>query len=92
LLADDHAEILAQTRSVLAGESEIVGSVSNGLDLIDVAAPLDPDVVALAIIMPGLEAARRLKQGCGAQFVFLTVQKRWITRARNVDLVAQLVW
>ncbi len=34
LLADDHAEILAQTANVLAGEFEIVGSVANGLDLI----------------------------------------------------------
>ncbi len=77
LLADDHAEIMAQTRIVLTGEFEIVGSVANGVDLINAAVQLDPDVIVLDITMPGLdgiEAARRLKRsGCRAKLVFLTV-------------------
>jgi DNA-binding NarL/FixJ family response regulator len=79
LLADDHAAILAQTISLLAGEFEIVGTVGNGLDLIKSAAQLDPDVVVLDITMPGLdgiEVARRLKHaGCRAKLVFLTVHE-----------------
>jgi len=79
LLADDHAAILAQTMNLLAGEFEIVGSVGNGLDLIEAAARLDPDVAVLDITMPGLdgiEVARRLKRaGCGANLVFLTVHE-----------------
>ena len=79
LLADDHAEIMMQTRKVLAGEFDIVGSVANGADLIKSAARLDPDVVVLDITMPGLdgiEAARRLKHaGCRAKIVFLTVHE-----------------
>ncbi len=79
LLADDHAEIMTQTRNVLDGEFEIVGSVANGVDLIKAAAQLDPDVIVLDITMPGLngiEAARRLKySGCRAKLVFLTVHE-----------------
>ncbi len=79
LMADDHAEIMTQTRQVLAGEFEIVGSVANGVDLIKAAGQLDPDVVVLDITMPGLdgiEAARRLKRsGCRAKLVFLTVHE-----------------
>jgi DNA-binding NarL/FixJ family response regulator len=78
-LADDHSAILAQTMNVLAREVEIVGSVDNGLDLVKVAAQLDPDVVVLDITMPGLsgiEAARQLtRAGCRAKLVFLTVHE-----------------
>ncbi len=64
---------------MLAGEFEIVGSVGNGLDLVDATVQLDPDVVVLDITMPGLDgikAASRLKQfGCRAKLVFLTVHE-----------------
>jgi DNA-binding NarL/FixJ family response regulator len=79
LLADDHVPVLAQTMNLLAGEFEIAGSVGNGLDLVDAAARLDPDVVVLDITMPGcdgIEAARRLKRAsCHAHLVFLTVHE-----------------
>ncbi|MGC1388313.1 MAG: response regulator transcription factor [Steroidobacteraceae bacterium] len=79
LMADDHAEIMTQTRSVLASEFEIVGSVTNGVDLIKAAAQLDPDVIVLDITMPGLdgiETARQLTRfRCRAKLVFLTVHE-----------------
>lgn len=79
LLADDHVPILAQMMNLLAGEFEIVGSVGNGLDLIEAAARLDPDVVVLDITMPGcdgIDAARQLKRARSrAQLVFLTVHE-----------------
>jgi DNA-binding NarL/FixJ family response regulator len=79
LLADDHAEILTQTRNVLAGEFEIVGAVANGFELLKATAQYDPDVVVLDITMPGLdgiETARRLKKsGCRAKLVFLSVHE-----------------
>jgi DNA-binding NarL/FixJ family response regulator len=63
----------------LSGEIEIVGSVSDGSDLIAAAARLDPDVVVLDISMPGLhgiEAARQLRRvGCRAKLVFLTAHE-----------------
>jgi DNA-binding NarL/FixJ family response regulator len=79
LLADDHAAMLAQAVNRLTGLFEIVGSVSNGLDLLEVAARLKPDVVVLDITMPGMdgiEAARQLQRaGCHAKLVFLTVHQ-----------------
>ena len=90
LLADDHAEIMMQTRNVLAGEFEVVGSVANGADLIKAAAQIDPDVVVLDISMPGLdgiEAARRLKDlGCRAKLVFLSVHEDPDLRARRAAI------
>jgi DNA-binding NarL/FixJ family response regulator len=77
LLADDHAAIMAQAVNRLAGMFEVVGSVGNGLDLLQAAARLKPDVVVLDITMPdmdGIEVARQLrKAGCRAKLVFLTV-------------------
>jgi len=79
LLADDHAAMLGKSVRLLEGEFEIVGTVGNGLDLIQAASRLDPDVVVLDITMPGLdgiEAARRLQHaGVRAKLVFLTVHE-----------------
>ena len=79
LLADDHAAMLAQAVNRLTGTFEIVGSVSNGLDLLEAAARLKPDVVVLDITMPdldGIEVARQLQRaGCHAKLVFLTVHQ-----------------
>ena len=79
LLADDHAAMLAQAVNRLTGLFEIVGSVSNGLDLLEAAARLKPDVVVFDITMPGMdgiEVARQLKRaGCHAKLVFLTVHQ-----------------
>ena len=79
LLADDHAAMLGKTVRLLEGEFAIVGTVGNGLDLLEAALRLDPDVVVLDITMPGLDgiqAARRLRRaGCRAKLVFLTVHE-----------------
>ncbi len=77
LLADDHVAALAQAARVLGEQNEVVATVSNGLEALDAAARLDPDVVVLDISMPGLggfDAARRFKQtGCRTKLIFLTV-------------------
>jgi DNA-binding NarL/FixJ family response regulator len=77
LLADDHPAMLAETARVLGSEHQVVGAVSNGLELLEAARRLDPDLIVLDISMPGLdgfEAARRLKQaGCRSKLLFLTV-------------------
>jgi DNA-binding NarL/FixJ family response regulator len=77
LLADDHPALLAETSRLLSSDYNVVGAVSNGLELLKAAQGLDPDLILLDISMPGLdgfEAARRLKQaGCRSKLVFLTV-------------------
>lgn len=77
LLADDHPGALAQAASRLSEDYEILGTVSNGLELLDAAARFVPDVIVLDISMPGLngfEAAQRLREaGCQCKLVFLTV-------------------
>jgi DNA-binding NarL/FixJ family response regulator len=78
-MADDHAAMLAETARLVGEEHEVVGTVTNGLDLLEAAARLDPDLIVLDITMPGLngfEAARRLRAaGCRSRMVFLTVHE-----------------
>jgi DNA-binding NarL/FixJ family response regulator len=77
LLADDHPAILAETALILQQDHEVVGTAVNGLELLDAAKRLEPDLIVLDISMPGLdgfEAARRLKQaGCRSKLIILTV-------------------
>jgi DNA-binding NarL/FixJ family response regulator len=65
LLADDHTLFCNLLRDLLEPEYEVVGSVSDGRELLKAADSLRPDVVLLDIGMPslnGLDAGRRLKQ------------------------------
>lgn len=65
LLADDHTLFCSLLRELLQPEYEVVGSVSDGRELLKAAQTLQPDVVLLDIGMPslnGLDAGRRLKE------------------------------
>ena len=77
LLADDHPALLAETVRLLGQDYTVVGTVANGLELLEAAKRLAPDVVVLDISMPvldGFEAARRLKRtGFSSKLIFLTV-------------------
>jgi len=79
LLADDQPPMLAQVARVLGGRYDIVGTVGDGLSLLESAARLDPDVIVSDITMPGIDgfgAARSLKRaGCRSRLVFLTVHE-----------------
>lgn len=69
LLADDHAMVRKGFRLILSQEDdiEIVGEAGSGLEAIQLAAQLAPDVVILDIAMPGIngvEATRLILRDC----------------------------
>ncbi len=79
LLADDHTLLLEAFEKLLEPEYAVVGTVSDGRALLDMAAELKPDVIVLDIAMPllnGLDAARQLKKTMPAiKLVFLTMSE-----------------
>jgi two-component system response regulator NreC len=67
LLVDDHEVVRTGLRMLLENQPNIVivGEASTGLQAIEMADTLDPDVVIMDITLPdisGIEATRRLKQ------------------------------
>ncbi|HYZ86041.1 MAG TPA: response regulator transcription factor [Bryobacteraceae bacterium] len=65
LLADDHAVVRSGFRMLLSAEPdfEVVGESADGLDAVQKATALEPDVVVMDVTMPnlnGIEATRRL--------------------------------
>ena len=77
LLADDHADFLAEVVRYLEPRFKVVRTVGNGQALLEEAVRLQPDVVVLDIAMPvlnGIETARELAaMRSPARIVFLTV-------------------
>jgi DNA-binding NarL/FixJ family response regulator len=65
LIADDHTLVVDAFRKLLEPNYEIVGTVGDGLALLDQAPLLRPDVIIIDIGMPllnGLAAGQRLKR------------------------------
>jgi DNA-binding NarL/FixJ family response regulator len=65
LLADDHAVVRKGFSLILTGQEdmEVVGQASNGLQAVELAASLQPDVVVMDVSMPelnGIESTRRI--------------------------------
>lgn len=79
LLADDHTLLLEAFKGLLTPHCEVVGTVSDGRALLEVAPKLKPDVVVLDITMPrlnGIDACRLLQPKLPeAKWVFLTVNE-----------------
>ena len=64
LIADDHAPVAAALKRILNTEFDVIGTVGDGLSLIDAVAELAPDVIVVDISMPkldGFSALQRLK-------------------------------
>jgi DNA-binding NarL/FixJ family response regulator len=64
-LADDHAMVVDAFRRLLEHEFNIVGTASDGLELLNSAPDLHPDVVVVDLGLPllnGVEAGRQLKK------------------------------
>ena len=77
ILADDHTLMLDALKTLLEPEFEVVGTFADGRDLVDKAAPLNPNVIVLDIGMPimnGLIAGQKLKQAMPlVKLVYLTM-------------------
>ncbi|MGZ4255075.1 MAG: response regulator [Solirubrobacteraceae bacterium] len=64
LLVDDHAVVREGLRKFLAlqGGLEIVGEASNGNEAIEQAQRLEPDVILMDLVMPGLDGIGAMRQ------------------------------
>lgn len=77
LLADDHPAVSKSVAALLDLDFDVVGTVTNGRDMLSEEKRLRPDVVVLDISMPllsGIEAATQLHSSDSkAKVIFLTV-------------------
>ena len=78
-LADDHSILLEAFRHLLEPRFEIVGTATDGIQMLAMVTKLQPDVVVLDITMPnlnGLDAAAKLKKKLpDIKIVFLTMNE-----------------
>lgn len=76
LIADDQGSLLDHVVSLLT-DFQVVGTTTNGKDLVSEALRLQPDIVVTDIAMPlltGIDAAHELRRvGSTVKFIFLTV-------------------
>ena len=78
LLADDHAVLRSGLRKLLDAEPDlhVIGEAATGEEAVEKARALQPDVVIMDLVMPGmggLEALRRIaKQERSAKILVLT--------------------
>ncbi len=79
LLADDHLLLLEAFQSILESEFDVVGTVSDGRELLKVAPRLKPEVIVLDVSMPqlnGLDAGAKLRKSMpDTKLVFLTMHE-----------------
>lgn len=78
LVADDHPIVRSGIVALLesAGDMEVVGTAGTGLEAVELALQLAPDIVLMDLRMPGIEGdeatARILSRGSGIRVVVLT--------------------
>jgi DNA-binding NarL/FixJ family response regulator len=78
LVADDHTLVADLCKKLLETEFDVVGTVSNGRDLIRTALQLNPNVIVVDITMPllnGLDAGEQVNDLLPAvKLIFLDEQ------------------
>jgi DNA-binding NarL/FixJ family response regulator len=77
ILADDHVMVAEGLGRLISEVADLVGSVSNGGQLVERARDLRPDIIVADITMPvmsGLDAMRQLRaERLSTRFIFLTI-------------------
>jgi DNA-binding NarL/FixJ family response regulator len=77
LIADDHAMVAQALAQMLARAYDVVAIVNDGVEVVEAARRLRPDVIVSDLSMPGLsglDALRRLKaEGVRTRVIFLTM-------------------
>ncbi len=86
LIADDHTLVAEACKKLLEPEYEVVGIVSDGRTLVQVATELRPNVVLIDIGMPilnGLDAGQQIKDAVPS------IKVVYVTMNADVDLAAE---
>ncbi|MGY1721430.1 response regulator [Blastococcus sp. SYSU DS0533] len=75
VVADDHALVRSGITGLLeAGDVEVAGEAADGVEAVELAARLEPDVVVMDVRMPrldGIEATRRIRREPGGPQVLV---------------------
>jgi DNA-binding NarL/FixJ family response regulator len=89
LLADDHLLVAEALKSILADEFDVVGVAQDGLEMVQAAQTLRPEVIVADITMPnlnGLDALAQLhKVAPETRVVFLTMHSDVAYARRALD-------
>ena len=97
LIADDHALVLAFIAELLARHHNVIGTVRDGVALLEAIGKLSPDVAVVDIAMPemhGLAIAERIRKlSGGPKLVFVTVYEdaEFIRSALSVGVLGYVV-
>jgi len=97
LLADDDPALLQNLQRLLESEFEVVAPVHNGLELLEAAKALVPDLIVTDISMPcrsGIRAARQLRlDQPTARIIFLTVhdEPAFVAEGRKIGALGYVV-
>jgi DNA-binding NarL/FixJ family response regulator len=79
LLADDHAEVAEELKTILEADFDVVGVVRDGPTLLTAAAALEPDVIVTDIAMPGMDGLAAtvalVQRTPSARIVLVTAQE-----------------
>lgn len=95
LVVDDFERWRLTVRSILEDSEDflIIGEAGDGLEAIEKAVSLRPDIVLLDIGMPvldGIEAGKKIRQKCPeSKIIFLTQQDDWETRSSALSSGAE---
>jgi DNA-binding NarL/FixJ family response regulator len=97
ILADDHAMFREGLRLILErAEIQVVGEAENGVELIELARSLRPQVVITDMSMPlmnGIEAAAAIRRELGIPGILVTMhsEPQYVVRAMSAGMVGYVL-